>query len=65
MADNRVIRSAIAMPDGQVYGPGREDELEKVMTKEQLKRFTDEGAIEGDFKASGTRSDAEEGKRGK
>lgn len=59
MAENRVIRNAIRMPDGEVYGPGREDELEAVMTREQLKRFTDDGSLEGDFKASGKTAQAE------
>lgn len=50
--DNRVIRSAVNI-GGEVYGPGREDDLEAVMTKKQLKYLTEQGALEGDFTASG------------
>ncbi len=52
MADNRIIHSAVRIGD-EVYGPGREDDLSEKMTKEQLKHLTEQGAIEGDFKAMG------------
>jgi hypothetical protein len=53
--DNRKILSSIAFErteagKGRVYRPEDEDDLERDASPEQLRRFLDSGAIEGDWK---------------
>src|SRR5262245_9608956 len=52
--DNRVIKSGVLVDvagEGRVFGPGQEDELEEVMTAEQLETLKLQGALEGDWSA--------------
>lgn len=62
--NNKIIHNAVRMSDGEVYDKGREDELAKAMSSEQLKRLTDEGAIEG-FGATAKNEPKDEPKKGK
>jgi hypothetical protein len=54
--DNRTIHNNVRI-GSTVYGPGQEDELEKALSKPDLQRLTEQGAIEG-FK--GTKAPAED-----
>jgi pyruvate dehydrogenase complex dehydrogenase (E1) component len=52
--DNRTIVSAVRHK-GEVYGPGREDELEELLDKEGIDRLVDNGAITGDWGTAASR----------
>jgi ribosomal protein L19E len=53
--DNREIRRGIrtAGTNRRVFLPEQEDELQEVLTKDQVTRLTESDAIRGDFEAKG------------
>lgn len=50
--DNRQILSAVRF-GGKLYKDGMEDELQTDLSREEIQRLLDRGAIAGDFKGTG------------
>lgn len=53
--DNRKILRGVVLPGvKEAFAEGKEDELEALLTQEQIERLKEKGAIEGDWKGKGT-----------